>query len=76
MGVFTEISGWIAGPVIMAVILGKYLDGKFGTTPWIFIGMTGIAFLVSMWNIWKAVKKYAETLKNNSWQQKDQQQKK
>lgn len=56
--IFSQVSGWIAGPVIFALILGKYLDGRFDTKPWIFLGLTGMAFLVSTYGIVKVVSKY------------------
>ncbi len=56
--IVSEVSGYIIGPIIFALILGKYLDGRFGTTPLIFLGLTGIAFLVSTFGIVKVVKKY------------------
>jgi len=62
--VFAEITTWIAVPIILALLIGKYLDGHFQTTPWIFLGLTGLAFLASMWNIWKTVRRYANKIKN------------
>ncbi|NTU66479.1 MAG: AtpZ/AtpI family protein [Candidatus Moranbacteria bacterium] len=44
---FYRLSGWIAGPVIIAVFLGKYLDSRYGTEPWLFLLTVGIAFFVS-----------------------------
>lgn len=44
---FYRLSGWIAGPVIIAVFLGKYLDRRYGTEPWLFLLTVGIAFFVS-----------------------------
>ena len=56
--IVSEVPGYIIGPIIFALILGKYLDGIFGTTPLIFLGLTGIAFLFSTFGIVKVVKKY------------------
>lgn len=56
--VFIHISSWIIGPVLVASILGNYLDNKFGTSPLILgIGL-GISFTVSMVAIVKIAKKY------------------
>jgi F0F1-type ATP synthase assembly protein I len=57
--IFSEISTWIAVPIILAVILGKYLDERYNTKPWLLIGCTVVAFLISSYGIVKAVKKYA-----------------
>lgn len=48
MILFTKLSGWIGSPVILAVIVGKYLDKKFNTEPWLFLLSVGIAFVFSM----------------------------
>jgi F0F1-type ATP synthase assembly protein I len=44
---FGKLSGWIAGPVIAAIFLGKWLDKKYGTEPWLFLATVGIAFILS-----------------------------
>jgi len=48
---FGRLSGWIAGPVILAIFLGRWLDEKYGTDPWFFIFLTGGAFLISSFGI-------------------------
>jgi len=50
---FGKLSGWIAGPIVIAVYLGKWLDKKYGTDPWLFILSVGIAFVVSSYGIVK-----------------------
>jgi len=48
---FARMSGWIAGPIIIAVFLGKFLDNKFNTHPWMFLGSVGTAFVLSIFGI-------------------------
>jgi F0F1-type ATP synthase assembly protein I len=48
MIMFLKLSVWIAGPVIIALYLGKWLDKKFSTEPWLFLLSMGAAFLISM----------------------------
>ncbi|EKE16117.1 MAG: hypothetical protein ACD_11C00030G0025 [uncultured bacterium] len=48
MEMFLKMSGWIGGPVIAGTFIGKYLDKKFDTTPWLFLLSVGISFIVSM----------------------------
>ena len=48
MELFLKLSGWIGGPVIIAVFVGKFLDRKYNTEPWLFLLSVGIAFAVSM----------------------------
>lgn len=49
--VMVNLSGWIAFPVIIGVILGKWLDRKFNTEPWLFLGTVGFCFLISMYGL-------------------------
>ena len=50
---FGRLSGWIGGPVILALFLGKWLDNKYGTAPKLFLLCVGVAFVVSMLGIVK-----------------------
>ncbi len=45
---FARLSGWIGGPIILAVFLGKFLDRKYNTEPWLFLVTVGISFVISM----------------------------
>lgn len=45
---FLRLSGWIAIPIIIAVFFGKWLDKKYDTEPWLFLGSVGAAFLISI----------------------------
>lgn len=49
--VFSELSAWIGFPVIGAVFLGRYLDERYNTEPWLFLLTVGSAFIVSMFGI-------------------------
>ncbi|OHA43743.1 MAG: hypothetical protein A3G59_01680 [Candidatus Taylorbacteria bacterium RIFCSPLOWO2_12_FULL_47_20] len=60
--IFTQVSGWIAGPIILALIAGKALDTHFGTKPLIFLGLTGVAFLISSFGIVRVVSKYMKDI--------------
>ncbi len=48
---FGKLSGWIAGPVILALFIGKWLDRKYGTEPWLFLLTVGAAFILSSFGI-------------------------
>jgi len=50
---FTRMSGWIAGPIIIAIFVGKYLDQRYNTEPWLFLLSVGFAFFVSTFGIVK-----------------------
>jgi F0F1-type ATP synthase assembly protein I len=49
--IMARISGWIAFPVIIGVFLGKWLDARFQTEPWLFLATVGCSFLVSMYGL-------------------------
>jgi F0F1-type ATP synthase assembly protein I len=51
VNMFVRISGWIIGPIIIALVLGKFLDTFFGTKPWIFVFLTSIAFMFSLFKL-------------------------
>jgi F0F1-type ATP synthase assembly protein I len=51
MLLFFRLSGWIIGPVILGLIIGKWLDKKFGTAPWLFLITIGLSFILSMFGI-------------------------
>jgi F0F1-type ATP synthase assembly protein I len=56
MVMFARLSGWIAGPVIVAVFVGRWLDKKYDTAPWIFLASVGVAFVISSMGIVKEAK--------------------
>ena len=68
-------TAWIVGPVIIGAVIGKWLDQKFNSEPWLFLITIGICFLISMFglitNALKEFKKIEEETKNN----KDKEQK-
>ena len=55
---FGSMTAWIVIPLLIARFVGFWLDGKFHTKPWLFVGCMAIAFLISMIGIFKQVKKY------------------
>ena len=56
--VFAKMSGWIGGPIVVALFLGKWLDTKFGTAPFLFLGTIAVAFLVSSLGIAREARRY------------------
>jgi F0F1-type ATP synthase assembly protein I len=46
-----NLSVWIAFPVLIGVVIGKWLDRRYGTEPWLFLGTIGVAFLISMYGL-------------------------
>jgi len=60
--IFSEISTWIVVPIVLALILGKWLDARYGTEPWIFIGLAVFGFLITAFGIVKSVRKYSQRI--------------
>jgi F0F1-type ATP synthase assembly protein I len=48
---FGRLSGWIVGPILLGVFIGKWLDKKYNTEPWLFLFSVGIAFFLSTFGI-------------------------
>ncbi len=59
---FMKVSALFAIPIIIALYLGKYLDDKFHTTPWLFLGLTGLSFMISLSYIYISMIKYLKSL--------------
>ncbi len=49
--VMANISGWIAFPVIIGLFLGRWLDRRFGTEPWLFLTTIGACFIISIYGL-------------------------
>ncbi len=59
---FSRMSGWIIGPIILGIFLGKWLDRRYDTEPWLFLGAVGLAFIISMVGLVKDAFKEMEKL--------------
>ena len=59
---FGRMSGWVAGPVVFALFLGKWLDRVYGTEPYLFIAVIGFGFFVSVFGILRETKRYIRTV--------------
>jgi F0F1-type ATP synthase assembly protein I len=73
LALFYRLSGWIGGPILVALFIGKYLDKKYNTHPWLFLLSVGVAFAVSSYGIvrdsmreLKKIEKEAKNKKNYS----------
>lgn len=49
--VLANITAWIAGPVIIGVFLGKWLDNHFHTEPLLLLVTVGFCFIISMYGL-------------------------
>jgi len=64
MQIFSEVSTWIAVPIIVALIVGKALDRHYGTQPIIFLVFAGLGFLVTCFGMYKVVKNYVKKMQD------------
>lgn len=68
---FMRLSGWIAVPVIAAVFLGKWLDKKYDSEPWLFLVSVGVAFALSTFGIIHDSLKEMRRIEEESKKEKD-----
>lgn len=61
--IFTQISGWIIGPIVVALILGKMLDNHYDTKPVILLVSVGVSFLITCVGMVRVIKNYTRKLK-------------
>ena len=54
-----EFGGLIAIPVVVFVFVGRWLDGRWGTKPWMTIVAFVLAALVSGLMVWRRTKDVA-----------------
>ena len=62
MTIFSQVTGLIAGPILIALFVGKALDKKYNTDPWIFLGLTAVAFFISSMGIVKIAANYSKKI--------------
>ncbi len=55
-----EFGGLIAIPVVVLVLLGRLLDARWSTKPWMTIGAFVLAALVSGFMVWRRTKEVAK----------------
>lgn len=48
LALFFKMSCWIALPAIAGAFIGKFLDKKFHSEPWLFLFSIGFSFVVSV----------------------------
>lgn len=49
----------IAIPVVVFVLIGQWLETKYGQAPWFTVGAFVLAALISGWMIYRRTKEYA-----------------
>ncbi len=66
MMIFLKFSGWIVFPVLAGLFIGKWLDKKYDSEPWLFLCSMAAAFGISIFGLIKSVlSEYKEIEKDN-----------
>ena len=60
--IFGQVSAWVVVPIVATLIAGKWLDLRYGTKPWIFLGLSCVGFLISSFGIVLTITKYMRNI--------------
>lgn len=69
--IFLRMSGWIVFPVVVATLLGQYLDSRYDTSPWLFLITIGASFVISMIGLAKETLKEYKSIESSFDNDKD-----
>jgi F0F1-type ATP synthase assembly protein I len=64
--IFGQVTGWIVAPIIIALIVGKYLDNKYNSQPWFFLGLTALAFFITSLSIIRIALRYIKKIEEEN----------
>lgn len=67
-----ELSGWLVGPLVLALFVGNWLDSKYQTKPWLFLLSVGIAFAITCIGIVRETMQYIKDIEREAAQKKSQ----
>lgn len=62
---FAKVSGYIFAPLLIALFVGKYLDRRLQSAPWFFLGLTLLAFIISLVALIRFTFKYIKQTQKN-----------
>ncbi len=62
---FLRFSGWVVWPVLLAVLIGSWLDDLYDTSPWILLASVGVSFFVSMAGLVKETLKEYKSIESS-----------
>jgi F0F1-type ATP synthase assembly protein I len=63
---FLELSSWLVGPIIAALLLGNWLDRHYQTKPWLFLVCLGVAFIITCLGIAKETKSFIREIEQSA----------
>ncbi|MBI5037830.1 MAG: AtpZ/AtpI family protein [Candidatus Kerfeldbacteria bacterium] len=64
LAVFGEVTGWIVAPILLALFGGRWLDERFQTDPWFYLGLTALAVTITVVGLVKIGGKYIRQVEN------------
>ena len=56
----------LAAAVVLMFFLGRWLDGKFGTTPWLMLAGLAIGFTAGFYSFLRSIQKLAKNDDNSA----------
>ncbi len=62
VSLFSEVTGLIVGPIVVALYGGRALDNIYSTEPIFFLGLTGLAILLSIFFIVRITYRYLDKI--------------
>ena len=63
--IFGQVSLWIVLPIILALVVGKNLDAHYNTRPWIFLGLSGVGFLITLFGLVRTIRIYIKKIEKD-----------
>lgn len=69
---FFQLLGWLVGPLVAALFLGRWLDNKYQTEPWLFLLSVCIAFVITCLGIVRETMKFIKQIEKEAKEKKDQ----
>ena len=69
--IFGRVSVWIVVPIIFSLLVGKNLDQRFDTKPWVFLTLSLFGFIISSFGIVFTIKKYIRDIEEKAKIKKD-----
>ena len=62
VSLFSEVTGLIVGPIIVALYAGRALDNIYSTEPIFFLCLTGLAIILSIFFIVRITYRYLDKI--------------
>ena len=64
--IFAKVTGLIAGPIVIALYVGRWLDQRYDSEPWLFLASMAAAFILSSIGIVKITLDYIKKIEKEA----------